>query len=384
MTMPDKDEKEQKPITPEPIPIKRGITADPSAEETVQVTDQRGRPVYLARKKFKIPAWLVAAIVFSALMIVFFFVIPQLVDRVPDIEDDPKATDLLPPDWDSSDADENTAVVQVAYATLYAAPDKKSARISEALLNEAVTILDAKDRLYLYVLLKDGVKGYMLREHLAADTLSISADNKVAKVVVRVPQKRVMSHARLGSLLVEAPMGTVLFADYRNGDLLRVQLPGMRVGWINASGVALLPPNSPMVADEAPGPLFVANLMAFYNSPIVPGGITTRGISLEGAIHVSALLQGIELSRDRDALIRQGESVRASGFSSLLEGDVIFVHKSTDMSAIETIAVRVSDEQLLVGLPNRSTVQLIDIASPTAQELEARVMAVRRYILDPD
>lgn len=244
--------------------------------------------------------------------------------------------------------------------------------------------MDAKDRLYLYVLLKDGVKGYMSREQLAADTLSISADNKVAKVVVRVPQKRVMSHARLGSLLVEAPMGTVLFADYRNGDLLRVQLPGMRVGWINASGVALLPPNSPMVADEAPGPLFVANLMAFYNSPIVPGGITTRGISLEGAIHVSALLQGIELSRDRDALIRQGESVRASGFSSLLEGDVIFVHKSTDMSAIETIAVRVSDEQLLVGLPNRSTVQLIDIASPTAQELEARVMAVRRYILDPD
>jgi hypothetical protein len=54
------------------------------------------------------------------------------------------------------------------------------------------------------------------------------------------------------------------------------------------------------------------------------------------------------------------------------------------MSAIETIAVRVSDEQLLVGLPNRSTVQLIDIASPTSQELEGRVMAVRRYIFDRD
>ncbi len=382
--MPDHNENKQQTSSTEPIPIKRGITADPSIEEREEVADQRGRPVYLARKKFKLPAWLIAAVVFAALMLGFFFVIPYFVDRAPDLEGPPHASDPLPSEWESDPESDDTAVVRVSYAALYLKPDRKSQRIAEALLNEAVTILDARDRLFLQVRLKDGVKGYMLRDDLAADTLSVSPKNKVAKVVVRVSQKRVMSHARQGSLLVEAPMGTVLYADYRNGDLLRVQLPDMRVGWVNASGVAILPPEATLVADEDPRQLFVATAMAFYNSPLIPGGATTKGISLAGAIHVSALLQGVELSRDPDRLMEQGQAIRLSDFSDLLEGDVVFFHNKTDPEQLETIAIRVADGQLLVGLPNRSTVQLIDIESSLARELSDRVMAMRRYIFDQD
>ena len=45
------------------------------------------------------------------------------------------------------------------------------------------------------------------------------------KVIIRDPFKRVMSHARGGTLLIEAPMGTVLYADYHNSGLVRVRLP---------------------------------------------------------------------------------------------------------------------------------------------------------------
>ena len=85
---------------------------------------------------------------------------------------------------------------------------------------------------------------------------------------------------------------------------------------------------------------------------------------------MAALLQGIELSRDRDALIRQGECT-CFRFSSLLEGDVIFVHKNTDMSRL-----RRSPYVCQMSTAGRITQSLYGSADrycfTDAQELEAR------------
>ena len=204
------------------------------------------------------------------------------------------------------------------------------------------------------------------------------------KLVIRTPFKRVMTHSRSGSLLVEAPMGAILYPDYRKGDLLRVKLPDDQVGWVNATGLLLLDPLEEIMSDQF-HEQFSSALMAFYNRPLEPGGVPTRGISPEGAVFIAAKLNGLELPRTLDKLVLIGENVTLmkdeegiKDLNALSVGDLLFFHRLSDPSVLESVAVRVDDGQLLVAFPNRQTLQLIDIESKQAQELSLRVTAVRR------
>lgn len=388
MTDPKPPEKEL-PASPEKISIRRGIESDGLPAEAAPVTDRRGRPVYLTEKKKKIPPWLAAFMVFLALMAGLFIVVPRLTDREPGF-DMPGGNEPLPTEWDSQLNSDKTAVVAVSSAPLFESMEADAVRIAEALFNEAVTMLDTRDRVFIKVRLSDGMTGYMRREDLAAGAYSLSPEQAVAKVLVRVSSKRIMSHARQGSLLVEAPMGSVFYADYRNGDLLRVRLPGMTQGWINVSGVMLLPPAAPITAEENTQQLFVATLMGFYNSPLVPGGVTSRGISMEGALYVAGLLNGMELPRDPEKLMKTGTAVRLPlgedgnpDLSAMEEGDIVFFYSKADPAVISSMAVRVSDNQLLAALPNRSVLTLTDLESSQARELSGRILAVRRPAYGP-
>lgn len=369
---------------PDKIEIRRGIVPDETpgaAPETV--SDQRGRPVYLTKVKRRIPPWLIAVTVFAALLAGLFLIVPLLVEGGPEFDPGPSLEDTLPQEPGDLALRQDLAVVKLSSAPLLAGPDRKSERIAEALFNEGVTLLDSRDQVYLKVRLEEGLEGYMRRDHLSADKSSLLPENKVAKILVRIPAKRVMSHARLGSLLVEAPMGAIFYADYQNGDLLRVCLPDGETGWINSSGVLLLPPLSPIPVEDKARQLLVATLLAFQDSPLIPGGATTRGISPEGALYVSGLLNGYRLSRDPYALLKSGEAVEVpnlAALSDLEEADVLFFHAPSDPGRIQSIAILVSEGQLLIGSPNKPTLRMIDLASPETAGLAERIMAVRRLI----
>jgi hypothetical protein len=382
---PLKNGDQEKPV--QKIGIKRGIEPDkPQDLAPDQVQDRRGRPVYLARTKWRIPPWIIALVVFVALMAGLFVVVPILVDQASDF-DDPQTPGISQPDQGQALLQNpDLAVVKVASAPLLDAPHARAVRLAEALFNEMVTIVDSQGRDYLLVRLQDGVQGYIRRDQLSADKLSVVADNALAKVLVRDASKRIISHARQGSLLVEAPMGTVLYADYRNGDLLRVRLPDQTSGWINSSGVILLPPQASIGAEDNWDQLLVASMMTFIQSPQVPGGVTRRGISMEGALYVSGRLNGLTLTRDRQALMSMGQAVSlplddqgARDLTYLAEGDLVFFHEKYDQQAIRALAIRVTDDQLLLGLPNKSKLQLMDLESSQAKELAQAIMTARRF-----
>lgn len=369
------------------IGIKRGIEPDkPTGLPPEEVQDRRGRPVYLARTKWRIPPWAIAVTVFVALMAGLFLVLPVLLDRVTDegISTSPVTSQ---PDQDSDFLlRQDLAVVKVASAPLLDAPDRMANRVAEALFNELVSLVDSQDRDYIRVRLQDGVEGYLRRDYLSADKSSVMTDEAVAKVVVRASTKRIMSHSSQGSLLVEAPMGSIFYADYRQGDLLRVRLPDRQSGWINSSGVMLLPPESDIPLEDNLDQLLVASMMAFYNQPLVPGGATSRGISLEGAFYVSGLLNGLSLTRDPQALMLRGQPVslpldseKASDLTYLQEGDLVFFHEKTKPQTLWALAMRVADDQVLIALPGKSTLQLMDLDSAQVKDLSGQVMAARRY-----
>ncbi|NLA95847.1 MAG: SH3 domain-containing protein [Clostridiaceae bacterium] len=379
-------DKQEDKFSPQKIEIKRGITPDQLEPEPLSKKKKRSKPVFLISRKRRVPSWLIAILVFTLLMAGLFFIVPQISERSFEFDITPPVEETLPDGWDHYLHDEDTAVVSVAAAPVFSEPDATSTRVAEALLNEHVTMLDAGGRAFIQVRLDDGVTGYVRRSHLVADTDSISPEGSVARIIVRVQFKRVMSHARSGSLVVEAPMGTVLYADYRNGDLLRVKLPGLKTGWINATGVMLVSPLAALVPEDNIQQLLVVTMMAFHNSPVMPGGLTARGISLEGALHVAGLLNGLSLSRDRYVLFEQGRPVELEengegvpDLKSMEEGDIIFFHSKTGQDTLASLAMRVADAQLLIDLAGKPTLRLIAIDSTEALELAGRVAGVRRY-----
>ncbi|NMB29234.1 MAG: C40 family peptidase [Clostridiaceae bacterium] len=366
----------------ERITIRRGPGYVPGLLESAEET-HRKKPVYVGARRRRIPPWAVAMTVFVTLMLGLFLIVPKVVERN-HVHPTVVAPTVTGPTEPVEPPGQLTAVVKVSFAPLFDSTESRAARVAELLLNEPVTMLDTSHRTMIKVRTSDGTVGFVSRDQLSADVESISATGAVMKLVVRTPFKRVMTHARSGSLLVEAPMGTILYADYRKGDLLRVKLPDDQVGWVNATGLLLLDPLEEIMSDQF-HEQFSSALMAFYNRPLVPGGVTTRGISPEGAVFIAAKLNGLELPRTLDKLVLIGENVAlktdAEGnkdLNALSVGDLLFFHRLSDPSVLESVAVRVDDGQLLVAFPNRQTLQLIDIESKQAQELALRVTAVRR------
>lgn len=366
----------------ERITIRRGPSYVPGLLEPAEET-HRKKPIYVGARKRRVPPWAVAIAVFVTLMLGLFLIVPKVVeqDRIHPTVVAPTVTGPTEP---VEPTGQLTAVVKVSFAPLFASTELRAARVAELLLNEPVTMLDTSHRKMIKVRTSDGTVGFVSRDQLSADVESISASGAVMKLVIRTPFKRVMTHARSGSLLVEAPMGAILYADYRKGDLLRVKLPDDQVGWVNAAGLMLLEPHEEITPDQF-HEQFSSALMAFYNRPLVPGGVTTQGISPEGAIFIAARLNGVELPRTLDMLARKGENVAlktdAEGnkdLKALSVGDLLFFHRLSDPAELESVAVRVDDDQLLVAFPNRQTLQLIDIESKQAQQLALRVTAVRR------
>jgi hypothetical protein len=232
----------------ERITIRRGPGYVPGLLEPAEET-HRKKPIYVGARKRRVPPWAVAIAVFVTLMLGLFLIVPKVVeqDRIHPTVVAPTVTGPTEPVEPSGQL---TAVVKVSFAPLFASTELRAARVAELLLNEPVTMLDTSHRKMIKVRTSDGTVGFVSRDQLSADVESISASGAVMKLVIRTPFKRVMTHARSGSLLVEAPMGAILYADYRKGDLLRVKLPDDQVGWVNAAGLMLLEPHEEITPDQ--------------------------------------------------------------------------------------------------------------------------------------
>lgn len=345
---------------------------------------QVSRNLYLTPKKKKLPPWLLPLIIIAVLLLGVFVLLPSLLtdssDENPAATEQPQATEPVIPLAGVGDR----AVLKRSSALVFTRADKTSPHITELLLNESVLITDTAQKDWLGVELEDGLRGYVERSALTADTSSLSLDNVVMKLVIRDPFKRVMSHARGGTLLLEAPMGTILYADYHNSGLVRVKLPEGKLGWMNTQGVFLLNVNEDLPVPDDFQKSFIFTAIAFENTAYIPGGQTRNGISTAGVVRLSALLNGLELPRTAGQLMEVGEKVEFPKTSAqpaikfLRPGDLVFFHEKADDQSLDLMALCLTEERLLLSLNNKATIQIIDFDSVTAEELSERIMVARR------
>jgi hypothetical protein len=126
-------------------------------------------------------------------------------------------------------------------------------------------------------------------------------------------------------------MNTVLYADVKRDGVYQVQLPNGQNGWISSSGVIELDvkKNTDVVGVR----YFVSSALTMVNATYLEGGVTKRGISIEGLAYVSAGVNGIPIPRELKDQINCGTEVKleydavtgALLIDSIIPGDIVFL-----------------------------------------------------------
>ncbi len=341
------------------------------------------KTVYISSRKPGLPIWLLALVAFALIAVMVFWGVPALVAGVQSIihPDQMTGQDQISLLYDAS-----TWTCSEPIADLFEQDDIKAGRLSQVLYNEPVHILSTNCTPgFAFVELEDGTVGYMLTENLVDSRQSIEPDRFRFKLIVVDTQKRIMSHARQGTLLVEVPMGTVLFADYRGNGISRIDLPDGQVGWISDEGVIVLEPFEDILPAADGQRFFTSTAMAFNQITALDGGQSVRGISTIGIARLAGMINGYKLPRLLEDMTQVGQAVEfepdetdgLASLDNLLEADLVFFRDEAGLvdGAVD-MAICVGDGQVLFAGEGQSSIRLIDLTVDEA--LRSRILFARR------
>ena len=281
--------------------------------------------------EYQIKRWpkvIIATTVFAAIMLVVFLVLPKVLpgffkktDIAIFVDEDPVLI-----------YDDSYRVVKSYCTSVMQKADIKSQRITQLLMNEPVHLMEEEsENGYVLVRSMDNIVGYVREDDLSSDMSSCEPELHQYKLVIADMSKRVMSHASSGTLIAEVMMNTVLYSDVKRDGVYQVTLPNGETGWISSSGVVELGLDEETANSGVR--YFVSSALMMVNSTYLQGGLTKRGISMQGLVYVSASVNGVKLSREMDSQIQEGHPVQLEYdavtrdllLESIHPGDLVFL-----------------------------------------------------------
>ena len=276
-------------------------------------------------------------------------------------------------------------VVVDSTVSLMALPEPDARRIAEVLFNEPVKFISESKNGYCKIETMDGLVGYVKATSLIEQTDSIEPDMHQYKLIVSDPSKNIMTHASNGTLIKKVMMNTVLYADIKREGVYQVSLPGGNVGWIGSSGVIELSPRA--TTEEVSSRYFVSSVMTFVNAKYIENGMSIDGASVNGAVYVSAEINGITIPRTMEGQAQAGieiipEPDAVTGeimIDQILPGDIIFLSspkKDPGDKEIYEMAVCTDTGTLFMISPARTTVRLRNFSS--GDDICNRIITIRR------
>lgn len=334
------------------------------------------------RKKF-IGA-IIAAAVIALVLISVFVILPAVLPNVfkgTNIElFVEKAVNL---EYDSS-----TRVITSTAESIMEEPDVASERITQALYNEPVTIIeeDTEGTGYIKIQTADGIEGYVKAADVTTNTDSVEPDLHEYKLVVSETYKNVMTAASNGTLITKVMMNTVLYADVKRDGVYEVTLPDGTSGWIGSSGVIELDPRETI--QEVSSRYFISSALSFANALYLENGMTLNGISDCGLIYVCSAVNGITMPRTLSEQAQMGQEVEleydvVTGdllVDSILPGDIVFLRDGETGSKITDAAICTDTGTLLMISSARTTIRLTTFDS--SSKVCNRIVSVRRVFSD--
>ncbi len=393
-------ERKKKPVigdevTPKTIrhverPIKLPFLADIDEEKeqygtTEDMQDKWGlsekqATVNVVRKR-RLVSLAIASVSFTLLLVGVFYILPRILPGVF------KGTNIelfVEPVVNLEYDEPEYRVVCDSTVSLMALPEPDARRIAQVLYNEPVKFISDSKNGYCKIETQDGLVGYVKASSLIEDTNSIEPDIHQYKLIVSDPSKNIMTHASNGTLIKKVMMNTVLYADIKREGVYQVALPGGNVGWIGSSGVIELQPRAE--TEEVSSRYFVSSVMTFVNARYIENGMSIDGASVNGAVFVSAEINGISIPRTMKGQAEAGIEVipepdAVTGqimIDQILPGDILFLAnpKNPGSTEIYEMAVCTDTGTLFMLSPARTTVRLRNFES--GDEICQRIITIRR------
>lgn len=271
---------------------------------------------------------------------------------------------------DAADAgNSNRGVVMETVADVFSEPDIKSVRITQAIFNQPVNILDEYEN-WLKVEVVDGNIGWIKSNYIDKDCSSVDSDRYKYKIVITAKSKTISSQAKGGITIKEAVMGTELYSNYKEEDLYEVALPGKITGWIKGSGIIEIPVDGKILETTAED--FVATLAKFKGTKYLYGGVSSWGIDSSGLTYICSRINGINLPRNIEAQFNIGKKI---SLNEIKEGDLIFFSANKDSEDVSHVGVYVGDNQFIHANKDKGYVMYTQLDSGNFTE---RIIGIRR------
>ena len=332
--------------------------------------------------KNKIIGFTIALSAFTLLIFGVFYILPRV---LPDVFKGTNIELFVEPVINLEYDDPDYRVVIDSTVALMTLPEPDSKRIAEVLYNEPVKYLSSSKNGYCKIQTQDGLTGYVKEGSLIEETDSIEPDTHKFKLIVSDPSKNIMTHASNGTLIKKVMMNTVLYADIKREGVYQVALPGGDNGWIGSSGVIELSPRG--TTEEVSSRYFVSSVLTFVNAKYIENGMSIEGASVNGAVFVSAEINGIEIPRTMEGQAQAGVEVipepdAVTGeimIDQILPGDIIFLSspkKAPGDTEIYEMAVCTDTGTLFMLSPARTTVRLRNFEA--GDDICDRIITIRR------
>jgi hypothetical protein len=214
---------------------------------------------------------------------------------------------------------ENAGVVRFSAADVYAAPDVKSARVTQALYNQPVSVRRSEGG-WSEVTTVDGCSGWMKTKHIDRDVSCIYGRDYTHRIIVTSKEKNIYSDHSGGITVAIAPMGSEFCAFNSYNDAYEVFLSGNRTGWLKGSGIIHVKPGELIPVTNADD--FAATALRMKGVSFLLNGVSPMGIDAPGLVYICARINGINLPRTLAGQLASGVEIKPEDAKA---GDLVFV-----------------------------------------------------------
>jgi len=271
--------------------------------------------------------------------------------------------------------DSSAGIITASVADIFASPDIKSERVTQALYNQPVSVLQ-KENGWIKVKTVDGSTGWIKTKFLDSDISSISGRSYTHKIIVTSREKVILSGPSGGTTRIDAPMGAEFYAFNDYDDAYEVFLPGNKTGWLKGSGLIhigleeMIPVTNP---DD-----FAATALRLKGTSYLLNGLSSMGIDAPGLIYISARINGINLPRTIEGQLASGTEIAIEDTKA---GDLVFLSGTgeNEDSVISGVGICTGGGSYLYAGRKIGYVAVGDI---NRENQEGKVVAARRIFND--
>lgn len=237
---------------------------------------------------------------------------------------------------------ESAAVITEAVVDLFEKPDILSARISQVLFNQVVSIV-GEENSWTNIRLLDGTSGWVKSKYVNKDTGSVTDGSINNRIVVTAKTVDIYTGNNNAVNYKKIVLGTELYSNGKTKTGYNVLLPDNKSGWVAEGGVIAIPIEDnviPRTTNED----FVQTIKKFDGTIFIMGGVSRWGIDSQGLLYICSKINGVDIPRNINEMKKSGTAVEEK---DLQAGDIIFFSSDSTKKDVYDAGVYVGDNKFI-------------------------------------